>query len=366
MSTTHPAEKVQTVCLVILTSIALGATLKALKFILVPFVLASFLTLTVTPLVDLQLRYLRLPRLFAVINTLVVCLAIVLVLGWVIGYSIHGLKDDAASYQERVNQVAEETLTALPLEWLGVDATNISNLQLDLNSAQEILLAAGDAILSLVSQGFLVLIFVFFLLMGGQVRTVPIGGTWGVAEAQVKRYIRNKVLISAATGILVGGILYALNVRLALTFGLFAFVLNFIPSLGSTIATLLPLPVVLFAPDASWTTVILAILLPGAVQVLLGNILEPKIMGSSLDLHPVVILMALIFWGFLWGILGAFLAVPLTAIVKICLEKFHITAPVAEVMAGRLDALRGDHAHADPASPVDLTDKVSASQMKLP
>ena len=138
------------------------------------------------------------------------------------------------------------------------------------------------------------------------------------------------------TGFLVGLILYLLGVDLALVFGFLAFLLNFIPSIGSIIATLLPLPIILVSPDASWTIAVLAIALPGTVQLVIGNIITPKVLGDSLDLHPIVILMALIFWGVLWGIVGMLLATPMTAVLKILLERYELTRPVARVMAGRL------------------------------
>ena len=118
-------------------------------------------------------------------------------------------------------------------------------------------------------------------------------------------------------------------------FGLFAFLLNFIPTLGSIIATLLPLPIVVLNPDVSPLTGVLAIALPATVQLVIGNILEPRIMGKSLQLHPIAILMALIVWGMVWGIPGMFLAVPITAVLKIALSRITTTQPIAELLAGR-------------------------------
>jgi AI-2 transport protein TqsA len=94
------------------------------------------------------------------------------------------------------------------------------------------------------------------------------------------------------------------------------------------------------SPGVSFATAVAAIALPGAVQFGIGNVLEPRMMGRSLDLHPVTILLTLMFWGALWGIVGMLLAVPITAIAKLLCEKGELTRPVAELMAGRLDALR--------------------------
>jgi AI-2 transport protein TqsA len=180
------------------------------------------------------------------------------------------------------------------------------------------------------------MIFMIFLLIGRDPGAAPSGGVWSEAEARVKRYITTKLLTSAATGILVGAVLGFLDIDLAMVFGLFAFLLNFIPSIGSIIATLLPLPVILVSPEISTTTAVLAIALPATIQMTIGNGIEPYFMGTSLDLHPVVILLALILWGALWGIVGMLLATPITAVMKILFERMELTAPVAELLAGRM------------------------------
>ncbi len=124
--------------------------------------------------------------------------------------------------------------------------------------------------------------------------------------------------------------------RLVMAFGLFAFLLNFIPNIGSAIAVFLPLPVVLMSPDVSGTTALLAIGIPAIIQFCVGSVLGPKVLGDALDLHPVVILMALIFWGTLWGIIGMLLATPMTASLKILFSRVESTRMISEIMAGRL------------------------------
>ena len=156
-----------------------------------------------------------------------------------------------------------------------------------------------------------------------------------------------QTLISMATGLLVGGVLTLLDVPLAMVFGLFAFLLNFIPSIGSIIATLLPVPVVLVSPEVSSGAATLAIALPAAIQFVVGNIISPKVMGDSLQLHPVTILLALTVWGSLWGIVGMLLATPITAVMRMLLERLEATRPLARLMAGDF----GGHEAEGPASP---------------
>ena len=82
---------------------------------------------------------------------------------------------------------------------------------------------------------------------------------------------------------------------------------------------------------------ILALAIPGALQFAVGSLIEPKIMGESLDLHPVVILLGLIFFGMIWGIVGMILATPIVAVTKIVLDRIDVTAPVGRLLAGKLE-----------------------------
>ncbi len=181
----------------------------------------------------------------------------------------------------------------------------------------------------------LMLIFLCFLMFGGGF-AVSREGNWAEIQKQVQRYVGVKLIVSAVTGILIGLILMLLGVDFAVMFGLLAFLLNFIPSIGSIIAVLLPVPVVLVNPDTTVTTAALAVALPGAVEFIIGNIVEPKLMARSFDLHPIVILMALVFWGLLWGIVGMLLAVPMTAVLRLLLSSRDDTRLLAELLSGRV------------------------------
>lgn len=123
-------------------------------------------------------------------------------------------------------------------------------------------------------------------------------------------------------------------------FGLLTFLLNFIPTIGSIIATLLPLPIVLLQFDSpvKWLAVLL---IPAAIQGVVGNFIEPKLFSDSLDLHPASILLALTFWGIIWGPVGMFLAVPILVVMKIAMARIPATRPFAELLAGRLPLLGG-------------------------
>ena len=112
------------------------------------------------------------------------------------------------------------------------------------------------------------------------------------------------------------------------------FVLNFIPNIGPFIATVSPLPVLFLQYGGDWRLVVVLVLLT-AVHFVVGNILETRWMGKSMDLNPIVVLVCLIFWALVWGIMGALLAVPLTAAIKMIFELNDNTRPLARLLAGR-------------------------------
>ena len=331
-------QHIQTICLLIVSTVAVAAALYWLRPVLVPFVLAVFIACGLLPLVEFQVHHLRLPHLVAVGSTLIIGVVILGSLGLLISTSVSQLQANADAYQQQIELLVAKISSILPASTLHTEGNPFT--QLPLGNVSSVLLHTTNAIVGLISQGLLVLIFVLYLLLGGAWQNGETGGTWAEIEARVEHYIVTKALISLATGVLVGLTLAVLGIDLALVFGLLAFLLNFIPSVGSIIATLLPLPVVVVSPDISATTATLAILLPGLIQIIIGNIIEPKVMGEALDLHPIVILMTLIVWGMLWGVVGMLLATPMTAILKILFEKLEPTAPVAQVLAGRLDRLR--------------------------
>jgi AI-2 transport protein TqsA len=186
-----------------------------------------------------------------------------------------------------------------------------------------------------VSTSVVVLIFVFFLLIGSPAID---GGDPTVQEInqQVRSYLALKTVISIFTGLAFGIALRLFGVPMAFTFGVMAFLLNFVPNIGPIVASLLPVPLIILDPDGSLLWMIGVITVTSMIQLISGNIVEPKIMGESSDLHPVTILLALMFWGMMWGVIGMFLATPITAALKIMLERIEQTRPVADLMAGRM------------------------------
>ena len=154
-----------------------------------------------------------------------------------------------------------------------------------------------------------------------------------ITEA-IGEYIAVKTLVSALAGFLSYLVLAIFDVDFAATWGILIFLFNYIPYLGSLVAVLLPIVVSLLQFDEFWPAIAIAILLVG-IQQLIGAFLEPRMAGQRLDVSPLLILLALAFWGAVWGIVGMILAVPLLVIVRIILDSIPETKPIATLMSNR-------------------------------
>ncbi len=329
---TNPERRVQTVCLLILTTVAIGAALYLLRPVLIPFVLAVFLVYCLAPVIDLQVNKWRVPRPVAVVSTIVLGCVVLSLMWLLVGASVSQLTANAPVYKAQFEELITTATTFLASQ--GIDAAQLPGMLKDTAGGLATGLISG--IMSVLSNGLLVVIFMIFILAGKSSPAAASGSFREQVERGIKQYILAKVLVSATTGILVGLTLWLLGVELAMVWGLLAFLLNFIPSIGSVISTLLPLPVVLLS-ELSTPVQVLAIAIPGGIQFAVGNLIEPKIMGRSLDLHPVVVLLGLIFFGMIWGIIGMILATPIVAITKIVLERIELTAPVGRLLAGKFE-----------------------------
>jgi len=168
----------------------------------------------------------------------------------------------------------------------------------------------------------------------GKENATPILESINQINQSVQQYLGLKTLISLLTGVLVTIILTIAGVDFALLWGVLTFVLNFIPTIGSIVATLPPIAITLFQSGSIAKTLIIAILLL-CIQFVVGNVLEPRLMGRGLNLSPLVVLLALLFWGWLWGIPGMLLSVPLTAAIRIAMEQIDATKTVAVLISSK-------------------------------
>ena len=329
---------VQTVSLAVLASVAFAFALSVTKSILIPFVLSLFLYFILAPLKAFFVRKLKLPSALSLILTFLVVLLILFVTFYILILTVQELANSYEDYQDKVVYFAETTQIWLIERGLPLSDVSFSDIISRIpftNMAK----GAGLGVFGLFSKTLLVFIFLIFIFTGVKPKAHEDEKTkdsvFPEIDKQIRKYLGVKVLTSTTTGILTYVLLSFLGLDLAFVFGFLALVLNFIPTIGSIVAVFLPLPIAFFQYD-SILSIIMVLVLPGTVQMAIGNFIEPKVMGSKLDIHPVTVLMALMFWSLIWGIVGAFLAVPITVVLKIVLNKIEGGSYVSKLMAGDL------------------------------
>ena len=152
---------------------------------------------------------------------------------------------------------------------------------------------------------------------------------------QVTRYLTAKFFISLGTGLITAIGLYFIGLEFAVLWGIIAFVLNFIPTLGSIVGgvTTCLFALLQFWPNPVPVVLVIAFIL--AINIVIGNFLDPKIVGGHVGISPLMILVSLSIWGYIWGFVGMIVAVPMTVIIKIVCENIPILEPVSVLIGTR-------------------------------
>ena len=214
-----------------------------------------------------------------------------------------------------------------------------------------------NSVLSFTLKLVMVMFYLVFLLLGKpyfsyklkkafpEDKAEKLSQVLGSISTQTGRYLFLQLLISMATGLCVWAALTVMKVDFAITWGAFAFFLNFIPIIGSMLASVPPILVALVQFDTVWPAVVTAMMLL-TIQMIIGNGIAPKVMGDRLNLSPVVVLISLVFWGWLWGIVGALLSIPIASAIKIVCENIEPLQPISTLMGSgkmyRREAVRGE------------------------
>ena len=255
--------------------------------------------------------------------------------------------DVAPIYQENLTTRLENLSFVDMSEFEGQSLPQLLTTWLDIPS---FLTSIASSLTGILASGGLILIYIGFLFLEQGHFTNKI--TALVADPNkeqdankiinrirddIQKYITIKIITSSLTGMLSYIILRIADVDFAGVWGLLIFLLNFIPTIGSIIATIFPALIALAQSDG-YTLFLVVLFSIGALQVCIGNILEPRLMGSSFNLSPIIILLNLALWGYIWGIPGMFLCVPFLIIVTIILSHFPQTRPMAIILSsdGRL------------------------------
>lgn len=306
------------------------AGLKAARPILEPLLLGLFLALLSFPVLE-WLRRLGLRTRLAVVLTVLGDLAVLVGVALLVRGAMRQFLRTAPEYLDalvergRALQMLLENRGVDTSQWLTfepIDPRRLFDLAGGLvgDTVRGLVDAATD--LTLVSVTLIFVLFELVVLPDKLRATGERAGDWtrqfeDVCR-EVQRYLWVKTVLSLVTGLLVGGWVAVLGVDFPLLWGLVAFLLNYIPFLGSIIAAVPAVLVTMVQFD--WTRTLLVAVGYLAINMIVGNIIEPAVFGRQFGLSAAVVLISLIFWGWMWGALGAILSVPLTMTIKIACE----------------------------------------------
>lgn len=297
--------------------------------ILLPFSLALFLAVLTLPIV-VRLQKRGVPTSVAIFLAVLVDVAVVSLLILLASQSIAEFQDRLPRYATRLTDLWDSWILGLQ-QWDVPGASNLAVYVSDMfNPAQVVTLAGGTLtrVFAFASNAFLVFLILIFIL--GEATVFPakfqaiLGRQQGHSSrltkvvAEIQEYLGIKTFISLATGVLLGAWCWIMDLDFPVLLGLIAFVLNYVPTIGSIIASA---PAVLLGLIQFGLGH--AVVVGGgffAVNAVFGNLIEPNLLGRRLGLSTLVVILSLIFWGWVWGPVGALLAVPLTMVVKIMLE----------------------------------------------
>ncbi len=309
--------------------VVLVAGLRAAAPLLRPLLLALFLAVLSLPLLRLLLRHRVRPAL-AVSATVLADIALLIAFGFALSAAVNGFAQLAPGYIEQLARMAGEGLESLRQR--GVDLA--AWLEAPIDPGQFVDLLGGilgrsvKGVASAVSYVTVVVVALVFLLVEMAGFPAKLNAALGRDAIELRylerisrdfqRYLGVKTLLSAATGVIVGVWVSLLGVDFALLWGLVAFLLNYIPVLGSILAAVPAVLLSLVQLGGGRAALVAVGYL--AVNFLIGNLLEPALMGRRFGISPLVVLLALVFWAWVLGPLGMILAVPLTMAIKIALE----------------------------------------------
>ncbi len=343
-------SKLITILLAILVTIAVLVVFYFLRSILKPFLVAIFLTVLLEPLVD-GLRRIHIPKGLAVTLVLLLTFAFLFLLGLVVYASVTSFSDQLPKYETKFVAIFHHLLALfnIPLEDVNTYLKNFDwTAAVKQLSLPAYVSSTVGSFFQFLANVFLVLLFMVYAMLGKESlfarirhafrgwQAEQVASTVETINRQIQEYLIAKTLISLVTGLLATVVLLIFGVDFAFVWGMLTFLLNYIPNIGSTIATLPPILLALLQFDSFWRPLWISVLLI-LIQMTMGNVVEPRFMGKRLDLSPLVVILSLIFWGFLWGIVGMILAVPIVATVKIVTENIEPLKPISYFLSGGVE-----------------------------
>jgi AI-2 transport protein TqsA len=333
-----------TVALVLISISLFGWLLVIGRALLLPFVIALLVWYLINAL-SAAVRSIpfgpwHLPRAVALPAALAVIFGISTMVVDIVTANLTELARDAPVYQARLDALLKTYSTRFGL----ANPLALRDLMPD-NAFNQAIAAGANAITTIAGSASLVFIYVLFLLLEQSTFDRKMARLFvsperaemvfkvrdRIAEA-LRHYLGIKTAVSALTGLLTSGLLVMLGLPYAALFGFIAFLLNYIPTIGSLISVIFPSLLALVYFDTLTPFFIISLGL-GTIQFSIGNLLEPRLMGNSLNMSGLVIMLSLAFWGAIWGVTGMVLCVPLTVMVLIICAQFPGSRPIAVLLS---------------------------------
>lgn len=322
--------------------------LEVLSFIFIPLMFAVFLSLLFTPIMRWMKKN-KFPHWASLSIVVLIMAGGIFASVKLIGLSGREIDQGKKEIFDKFDDKASELLAPFQT-FLGIDKTvdekTIRKL-LKSDQVQEAIFGnfgiTFNFIQATITKVLMTVFFLLLLLAGslnmqvflqevlkrGKTQSVK---TFMTVEKSISRFLKVKILISLGTGIGFGLICYFFDISFPLFWGIFAFIINFVQMVGSVIATIVVSVFAVIEVHAPGTLLAVVLLLTG-VQVLFGSILEPILMGKSFSINIIMVLIALMFWGYLWGIAGLILAIPMTVLMKTIMSEYQSTARIARLMS---------------------------------
>ncbi len=338
-------RKVNTVLLAFLALIGLVFVLYELMEVLLPLVFAMILSQLFKPLVIL-LRSKGVPLPVCVVVVLLIVGATLSGVSLIVTGGIQSIVTQAPKYQDNLNRLIQSLDASISSfsTLLGRHGAHLDLAEsVQLSSITGVLASGAGSFINLIANMFLTFLFLIFLLLGSEDFPTKVYNAFSTEDSyrltqifsminsKVRRYLITKTIINIAVSGVTVIVLLAFGVDFPYFIGILTFFLNYIPNFGALLAVALP-AVTCMAAGQSWELVVALVSILVVFHSVIGNFVEPKWMGSSLDLSPLAVLLSLIFWGWVWGVWGMILAVPITSIIKIGCEHIVPLRPLAMLM----------------------------------
>ena len=331
------------ISLAILVIFAVGFVLHILQSVFKPLFIALFLSYVFEPLIKLM-RRIKIPKFVSIFFVLIITFLFFYLIGLILYSNVNTFTEEFPKYQSKFNELILSILE-IPQEQLQQYYSQIEWGALLQNvSLTKILSSSVGSFINFLANLFLIILFTVYILLGREHLLSKVEKAFPGDKSEkfyqvsenintgMQKYFFAKALISLGTGFLATIILLIFKVDFAWVWGLLTFLLNFIPNVGSVVATIPPILVSIFQYGGLFPGVWVALLLI-ITQTVMGNVIEPALMGKSLNMSPLVVILSLIFWGFVWGPIGMILAVPISSTIQIVCKNIEPLKPISILIA---------------------------------